>query len=132
MFDNKELLKTSILQSWDGIKTSEKNGISCEALKKQLKETEDTYRYHYEGGSRPAHYPSTSNKTWMYCQSCDYERQLGDNESEDGIARGCPNNCNKGHFFATERRPRDKSNSWLDNYKGNNREREREREQKWF
>ncbi|CAI2162883.1 17007_t:CDS:2 [Funneliformis geosporum] len=43
------------------VKDIEKHGGSCEALKREVKSLEDTYRYHYEGGNRPSHLPSSSN-----------------------------------------------------------------------
>jgi len=60
-----------ILQFRDTIKNFEKAGSPCEAYKKQLKEYEDLYRYHYEGGSRPAHMPSSSNDMWVGCSQCE-------------------------------------------------------------
>lgn len=46
MFNNKEVLKTMILQYRDMIKNVEKGGGSCEAWKRELKSFEDTYLYH--------------------------------------------------------------------------------------
>jgi hypothetical protein len=68
---SQEELKTMILNFRDGIKNAEKQGQSCEGLKRNLKQLEDSYRYHYEGGSRPSNLPSSSNNTWVGCHKCD-------------------------------------------------------------
>ena len=88
-------------------------------MKKQLKELEDIYRYHYEGGNRPSHLPASLNNTWVGCHKCEWERQLDDNENKNSFIDNC-GNCHKQvlmFYPSNERKIRTSADFWVDSSK---------------